>query len=175
MRATQVSKREVLDIIRRGLLGCGVDHDDTEIFASRVLEELIKAGVVAEGDPTGREYILERINGEARGYVREADGSTRDLKHVVCHSPDGFEWGYGGSGPADLALSILCDLLPENEAEQLYQDFKWQVIAQIPRSGGVIGAADVLDWVKKQRERRMKRLEESEIQQLNLEGGEPVE
>ena len=25
----------------------------------------------------------------------------------VWHSPIGFEWGYGGSGPADLALNIL--------------------------------------------------------------------
>ena len=26
---------------------------------------------------------------------------------VVHHSPTGYEWGYGGSGPADLALNIL--------------------------------------------------------------------
>lgn len=25
------------------------------------------------------------------------------------HSPDGFEWGYGGSGPAQLALAIIAD------------------------------------------------------------------
>ena len=25
----------------------------------------------------------------------------------VWHSPTGFEWSYGGSGPADLALNIL--------------------------------------------------------------------
>lgn len=27
------------------------------------------------------------------------------------HSPAGFEWGYGGSGPAQLALAILADAL----------------------------------------------------------------
>lgn len=27
------------------------------------------------------------------------------------HSPTGFEWGYGGSGPAQLALAIVCDVL----------------------------------------------------------------
>jgi hypothetical protein len=26
---------------------------------------------------------------------------------IIYHSPCGFEWGYGGSGPADLALNIL--------------------------------------------------------------------
>jgi len=25
------------------------------------------------------------------------------------HSPSGFEWGYGGSGPAQLALALLLD------------------------------------------------------------------
>src|SRR5262245_22144387 len=25
------------------------------------------------------------------------------------HSPTGFEWGYGGSGPAQLALALLVD------------------------------------------------------------------
>ena len=28
-------------------------------------------------------------------------------KHIVRHSPTGMTWGYGGSGPADLALSLL--------------------------------------------------------------------
>jgi len=31
------------------------------------------------------------------------------LHHVVYHSPTGFEYGYLGSGPSDLALSILAD------------------------------------------------------------------
>lgn len=31
------------------------------------------------------------------------------LRHVELHSPTGFECGYGGSGPADLAASILAD------------------------------------------------------------------
>jgi len=42
----------------------------------------------------------ERINGKLMNHT---------LKHIVRHSPDGFQWGYGGSGPADLALSILTD------------------------------------------------------------------
>ena len=51
------------------------------------------------------------------------------------HSPGGFEWGYGGSGPAQLALAILADHL-ENDgiAEDLYQRFKWAVVANLPHS-----------------------------------------
>jgi len=48
------------------------------------------------------------------------------------HSPTGFEWGYGGSGPAQLALAILAEHLGNDDAAViLYQDFKWACIAQI--------------------------------------------
>jgi hypothetical protein len=33
------------------------------------------------------------------------------LHHEVRHSPTGLAWGYGGSGPSDLALSLLVDHL----------------------------------------------------------------
>lgn len=50
--------------------------------------------------------------------VRVVVGTPLDgecaLPHVVLHSPSGFEWGYGGSGPSDLALSILADYLGED-------------------------------------------------------------
>lgn len=52
--------------------------------------------------------------------------------HVRSHSPDGFEWGYGGSGPAQLALAILVDLLQDDkEAERHHQKFKWAFIAKL--------------------------------------------
>lgn len=50
------------------------------------------------------------------------------------HSPTGFEWGYGGSGPAQLALALLADHLGDDQqALNLYQRFKWTVIAELPR------------------------------------------
>jgi hypothetical protein len=45
------------------------------------------------------------------------------------HSPDGFNWGYGGSGPAQLALAIVLKLTGKADG---YQDFKWNVIALLP-------------------------------------------
>ena len=46
----------------------------------------------------------------------------RPLKHLVVHSPDGYEWGYYGSGPADLSLSILADYFGEDPShKELYQ------------------------------------------------------
>jgi len=38
---------------------------------------------------------------------------VRTLRHIPFHSPDGFAWGYQGSGPADLALTILVDYCRE--------------------------------------------------------------
>lgn len=56
----------------------------------------------------------------------------RSLKKVN-HSPDGFNWGYGGSGPAQLALAI-CLRLFDDEGLQVYQRFKWKYIATLPQS-----------------------------------------
>lgn len=51
------------------------------------------------------------------------------------HSPDGFNWGYGGSGPAQLALAIcLHYFLDESKSLEVYQDFKFKVIAALPQS-----------------------------------------
>ena len=46
------------------------------------------------------------------------------------HSPDGFAWGYGGSGPAQLALALLLDTTKEEDtASANYQNFKWKIVA----------------------------------------------
>lgn len=48
------------------------------------------------------------------------------------HSPTGFEWGYGGSGPAQLALALLADHLGDDEqAVALHQDFKWALVSKL--------------------------------------------
>lgn len=52
-------------------------------------------------------------------------------QQVRNHSPGGFEWGYGGSGPSQLALAILLEEVDEETAVRLYQDFKWVVIANL--------------------------------------------
>lgn len=80
-------------------------------------------------------------------------GDPRPLRHVPYHS-QGFSWGYGGSGPADLALSILCDHFGElrhqtpvwygtrahwlarvekTKAWPLHQRFKWEIVANRPQ------------------------------------------
>lgn len=55
---------------------------------------------------------------------------AKSLKHVS-HSPDGFNWGYGGSGPAQLAYAICHELYGKDIARRVYQDFKWRFLVAI--------------------------------------------
>ena len=51
------------------------------------------------------------------------------------HSPTGFSWGYGGSGPAQLALALLADALGDDDRViRLHQCFKFKVVACWPES-----------------------------------------
>jgi hypothetical protein len=54
-----------------------------------------------------------------------------ERQDVYNHSPDGFSWGYQGSGPAQLALAILCDAIGRSEAVRWHQDFKRAHIATL--------------------------------------------
>jgi len=66
-------------------------------------------------------YFGKKNRGPCRVYVgvEYFDGVPIpiSLKHIVRHSPDGFQWGYGGSGPSDLALSIMTDFSKRKEME----------------------------------------------------------
>lgn len=68
---------------------------------------------------------------------------------IVYFSPTGFEWGYGCLGSAELALNILYLFLDFPRAWKLHQDFKWEFIAGIERSGGTISAAKIKEWIEK--------------------------
>lgn len=47
-------------------------------------------------------------------------------------TPGEFDWGYGGSGPAQLALAILADCLQDDrQALAKYQSFKWAVVSRL--------------------------------------------
>lgn len=77
---------------------------------------------------------------------------SEPVEYIERHSPDGFQWGYGGSGPADTALSILTDFCRRTGrdvevAERLYQAFKRNKIASI--EGNLhITALEIDEWIK---------------------------
>ena len=66
---------------------------------------------------------------------------------VARHSPDGFSWGDGGSGPAQLALAILLRATDRKTAVAHYQAFKWQVLAELPQADFTLRLARVRDWL----------------------------
>src|ERR1043166_2332245 len=102
-------------------------------------------------------YIGKRNDkGRCEVFVRNG-GSQKPLPprdDLFNHSPDGFEWGYFGSGPAQLALAILADLTgDDNLAVRLHQDFKQDAIAGLRRGQTdewVITAEQVRQWLLKQ-------------------------
>lgn len=77
--------------------------------------------------------------------VVEVDGiPLKPRNDLRDHSPNGFNWGYAGSGPAQLALAILADFLDDDaQAQMLYQAFKWKVIAGLPKADFTLTGEDI--------------------------------
>jgi hypothetical protein len=71
--------------------------------------------------------------------VHDEDGTSRDLPlrlDLRKHSPSGAEWGYGGSGPAQLVLALAADVLGDDEAAQdMYQQLKVKLVGRLPHDG----------------------------------------
>lgn len=69
------------------------------------------------------------------------------------HSPTGFNWGYGGSGPAQLSLALLCHVTRNPElACQLYQRFKRAVVARLHRRRWHMTQRFLLVWIRRELE-----------------------
>lgn len=97
-----------------------------------------------------KNYRFFLPSAENVGPIRLERGNVNVPHRYVVHSPTGFSWGYGGSGPADLALNILALFIPPQEAWRLHQAFKWDVIAGVPHEGTVIEPAAVRAWIERQ-------------------------
>lgn len=91
------------------------------------------------------QVIVHRLDEYGVESVRALDPRT-NLRN---HSPTGFEWGYEGSGPAQLALAILADRFGDRFAELAYQRFKRDVIATLHRTNPwAIDDVDLDQWLK---------------------------
>jgi hypothetical protein len=86
------------------------------------------------------------------------------------HSPTGFSWGYGGSGPAQLALALLADALGDDDlAVRLHQFFKSRVVACWPEgerwwitADQIAAVVNVIEQENGQPGKENKQLQESE-------------
>lgn len=100
-----------------------------------------------------RENLEDFIITDYAGVVleRRPGKVATNVLHLCDFHGRGFEWGYGGSGPADLALNILLQFgVPKDEAFRFHQRFKWQFIASAPREGTKIPAHTIEAWLEAQ-------------------------
>ena len=99
---------------------------------------------------------MKQYTGHREGHavIVKVDGRPLNPRlDLYNHSPTGFEWGYYGSGPAQLALAILADHLEDDqEALNLYQRFKWSVVAELPCKRWTLTSLDVEQALQKLRD-----------------------
>jgi hypothetical protein len=90
---------------------------------------------------------MKRYEGRRVGHAVDVTVNDRPLNprlDLWNHSPTGFEWGYGGSGPSQLALALLADHLGDDkQAVSLYQSFKSAVVAKLPGRGWTLTSEQI--------------------------------
>ena len=101
----------------------------------------VHQGVIApESSIAGRGHLV---------FVDDAPLSPQRSQQIKNHSPNGFAWGYSGSGPSQLALALLLEAgASEWEALRWYQDFKESHIATLDVNGDLdMKGAIITDWL----------------------------
>ena len=111
--------------------------------------------------------------------------SPKPSQEIKNHSPDGFNWGYGGSGPAQLALALIFEVTGMKDvALRCYQDFKDEFVASIPSqdlSYWYIQEAVIVAYVKAHQAGANKQLRNQILRDgaktgdIRVDSGNPVE
>jgi hypothetical protein len=128
-----------------------------DFFAERDPESRIHEDyavlLIEEGDMSqGRTYLGKRgFSGHTDVWI-ERPGGAMQIHHVIRHSPDGFEWGYSGSGPSDLALSICWDALGYEPRPASVIAVRDQLIATIQGDEWELTLGQVMDVIARERE-----------------------
>jgi hypothetical protein len=152
------------------------DGADDEVVAVDVLldtspvsasPDIVADWVVDRARAFGLASVTRHADARIEGVTcwRAPDGTARSSipQWHVHYAPTGFDWGFGGSGPADLAVNVLALFLPltpeatgvalrdgsvvSEAAWALHQAFKYDLIATLPRAGGHITAKMIGDWI----------------------------
>lgn len=110
-----------------------------EAVDARIAEQQQRGPLLIEGNWHTRQVLIN-------GAVLDPAPSQR----LWNHSPDGFNWGYAGSGPAQLALAILLQTgVSDERAVRLHQAFKFDFIASLPQSDFRV-EINVAAWIEAQ-------------------------
>jgi hypothetical protein len=95
--------------------------------------------------------------GDVIATVETSTGDIYPLQHWKHHS-DGLNYGYAGSGPADLALAILLDHFGEWPTKEqmdrglalawhLHQPFKFAFVARAVEAGFTVTTVEIDEWI----------------------------
>lgn len=99
----------------------------------------------------GQEVMVNEVRAVKGADIGKSGGYELPLKpslKLFNHSPDGFQWGYQGSGCAQLALAILLDLTNDKDLSvRLHQEFKRHFIATASKKL-VITEPEIIEWLK---------------------------
>lgn len=94
-----------------------------------------------DGEAVSLGCVVE-VHDEERSYPLPPRNDIRD------HSPTGFEWGFAGSGPAQLALALVADACGRRLAiSSIYQKVKFRLVAHLPHDGWTLSEQQVVDAV----------------------------
>lgn len=97
------------------------------------------------GETDGAYLGLWEVGGRVQ--VNIGNEPARDLYHFVDSSPTGFAWGYGGSGPWDLARSVLADRLGYIPNLDVVMEFKNGVVATLSMPAFSLTFSEVDAWI----------------------------
>jgi hypothetical protein len=106
------------------------------------MTEKLYSGTNFASSGPGTVRVFEDV-AEFPGKGRPELPPRNDLRN---HSPDGFQCGYSGSGPAQLALALLADLYDDDVALEHYQAFKSDVIAGLDSGQWVLSESFIRSW-----------------------------
>lgn len=147
---------DTVDTICCALSAALLDLDEIEVLTGQTSPDA-KDAVSAKNTGTKIYRGWRVLDGSYRRACVSVNGVRLDPapSQKVWNHSDGFEWGYSGSGPAQLSLAILLVHF-EGDAERaigLHQSFKCKAIGRLPRFGEWSFGSHYIDRVVEEIER----------------------
>ena len=119
-------------------------RSDTDNATPRPSSMGVQVGVSTETVYRGRRDPTAPVGEECTVTV---DGDSLPKRYdLLSASPSGYAWSYQGSGPAQLAIAILAHAYDDEFAGAHYQQFKREVIAELPEDGWTLTKSDLDAW-----------------------------
>lgn len=119
----------------KGKMSCYISLDPYGKVRSKTDEDAVKWWSRQSAQTIKPEHNIYALFYEEDEYVVTVNGEGFPVAPslAICnHSPDGYAWGYYGSGPAQLALAVLLNETGDVPLVlEVYQEFKTFLIANV--------------------------------------------